>query len=160
MDAATATYTGTFVYRNASVSATFEVDLKPAEPVVITTSRSVPFENTTTEYDVADGSLTLYFEEDGYVPYVKVLDFFDLLEGFVDPEVDITVTTEGNVLTMFYVYYDEDEDESYDLELIIDADTNTISTNDPGFYWAYIYSTETNYGRHIEYDYDNPNALL
>jgi hypothetical protein len=158
MDAATATYTGTFVYRNASVSATFEVDLKPAEPVIIATSRSVPFENTTTEYDVADGNLTLYFEEDGYVPYVKVLDFFDLLEGFVDPDVDITVTTEGSVLTMFYIYYDEDEDESYDLELIIDADANTISTNDPGFYWAYIYSTETNFGRHIEYDYDNPNA--
>ena len=59
---------------------------------------------------------------------------------------------------MFYIYYDEDEDESYDLELVIDADANTISTNDPGFYWAYIYSTETNFGRHIEYDYDNPNA--
>lgn len=158
MDAATATYTGTFVYRNASVSATFEVDLKPADPVVIATSRNVPFENTTTEYNVADGFLTLYYEENGYVPYVKVIDFFNLLEGFVDPEVDMTVTTEGHILTMFYQYYDEDEDELYDLELTIDAENNTISTNDPGFYWAYIYSTETNFGRHINYDYDNPNA--
>lgn len=158
MEAATATYVGTFVYKNASVSATFEIDLQPAEPVVIATSRNIPFENTTTEYNVADGELTLYFEEDGYVPYVKVTDFFDLLEGFVDPEVEITVTTEGNILTMFYQYYDENEDVTYDLELTIDADTDTISTNDPGFYWAYIYSTETNFGRHIEYDYDNPNA--
>lgn len=158
MEAATATYVGTFVYRNASVSATFEVDLQPAEPVVIATSRNVPFENTTTEFNVVDGELTLYFEENGYVPYVKVTDFFDLLEGFVDPEVEITVTTEGNILTMFYQYYDENEDVTYDLELTIDADTDTISTNDPGFYWAYIYSTETNFGRHIEYDYDNPNA--
>ena len=158
MDAATASYVGTFVYRNASVSATFEVDLQPAAPVVIATSRNVPFENTTTEFDVADGQLTLFFEENGYVPYVKVTDFFDLLEGFVDPEVEITVTTEGNVLTMFYQYYDENEDVTYDLELTIDADADTISTNDPGFYWAYIYSTETNFGRHIEYDYDNPNA--
>lgn len=158
MDAATATYVGTFVYRNASVSETFEVDLKPAEAVVIATSRVVPFENTTTEYNVEDGALTLYFEADGFVPYVKVIDFFNLLEGFIDPDLEITVTTEGNVLTMFYVYYDEDEDESYDLELIIDADANTISTNDPGFYWAYIYSTETNFGRHIQYDYNNPNA--
>ena len=158
MEAATATYVGTFVYKNASVSATFEIDLQPAEPVVIATSRNVPFENTTTEFNVADGELTLYFEEDGYVPYVKVTDFFDLLEGFVDPEVEITVTTEGNILTMFYQYYDENEDVTYDLELTIDADTDTISTNDPGFYWAYIYSTETNFGRHIEYDYDNPNA--
>ena len=158
MEASTATYVGTFVYKNASVSATFEIDLQPAEPVVIATSRNVPFENTTTEFNVADGELTLYFEEDGYVPYVKVTDFFDLLEGFVDPEVEITVTTEGNILTMFYQYYDENEDVTYDLELTIDADTDTISTNDPGFYWAYIYSTETNFGRHIEYDYDNPNA--
>ena len=158
MEASTATYVGTFVYKNASVSATFEIDLQPAEPVVIATSRNVPFENTTTEYNVADGELTLYFEEDGYVPYVKVTDFFDLLEGFVDPEVEITVTTEGNILTMFYQYYDENEDVTYDLELTIDADTDTISTNDPGFYWAYIYSTETNFGRHIEYDYNNPNA--
>lgn len=158
MEAATATYVGTFVYKNASVSATFEIDLQPAEPVVIATSRNVPFENTTTEFNVADGELTLYFEEDGYVPYVKVTDFFDLLEGFVDPEVEITVTTEGNILTMFYQYYDENEDVTYDLELTIDADADTISTNDPGFYWAYIYSTETNFGRHIEYDYDNPNA--
>ena len=158
MEAATATYVGTFVYKNASVSATFEIDLQPAEPVVIATSRNVPFENTTTEFNVVDGELTLYFEEDGYVPYVKVTDFFDLLEGFVDPEVEITVTTEGNILTMFYQYYDENEDVTYDLELTIDADADTISTNDPGFYWAYIYSTETNFGRHIEYDYDNPNA--
>ena len=158
MEASTATYVGTFVYKNASVSATFEIDLQPAEPVVIATSRNIPFENTTTEYNVADGELTLYFEEDGYVPYVKVTDFFDLLEGFVDPEVEITVTTEGNILTMFYQYYDENEDVTYDLELTIDADADTISTNDPGFYWAYIYSTETNFGRHIEYDYDNPNA--
>lgn len=158
MEASTATYVGTFVYKNASVSATFEIDLQPAEPVVIATSRNVPFENTTTEFNVADGELTLYFEEDGYVPYVKVTDFFDLLEGFVDPEVEITVTTEGNILTMFYQYYDENEDVTYDLELTIDADADTISTNDPGFYWAYIYSTETNFGRHIEYDYDNPNA--
>jgi hypothetical protein len=158
VDEATATFIGTFVYRTATVSATFEVDLQPAASVVIATSRNVPFENTTTEYNVADGELTLYFEEGGYVPYVKVTDFFDLLEGFVDPEVEMTVTTEGNILTMFYQYYDEDEDVLYDLELTIDADNDTISTNDPGFYWAYIYSTETNFGRHIEYDYNNPNA--
>ena len=158
VESLTASYTGTFKYRNASVSATFEVDLKPVEPVVIETSRVVPFENTTTEFSVADGELTLYFEENGYVPYVKVQDFFALLEGFIDPELDMTATTAGNVLRLFYQYYDEDEDETYDLELIIDAEANTLTTNDPGFYWAYIYSTETNFGRHIVYDYDNPNA--
>jgi len=154
----TASYTGTFKFRNASVSATFEVDLKPVEPVIIEAARVVPFENTTTEFSVDDGELTLYYEDGGYVPYVKVQDFFALLEGFIDPDLDMTATTAGNVLTLFYQYYDEDEDETYDLELIIDAEANTLTTNDPGFYWAYIYSTETNFGRHIVYDYDNPNA--
>ncbi len=111
-------------------------------------------------YSVENGELTLYFEAGGYVPYVKVQDFFDLLEGFIDPELEMTATTAGNVLTLFYQYYDEDEDETYDLELIIDAEANTLTTNDPGFYWAYIYSTETNFGRHIVYDYDNPITII
>ena len=34
---------------------------------------------------------------------------------------------------------------------VIDSVNQTITTPDPGFYWAYVYSTETNYGRHIEY---------
>ena len=157
MESATASYTGTFKYRDAIVTETFEIDLKPMEPVVIESARVVPFTNTTTEYSVENGELTLYFEAGGYVPYVKVQDFFDLLEGFIDPELEMTATTAGNVLTLFYQYYDEDEDETYDLELIIDAEANTLTTNDPGFYWAYIYSTETNYGRHIVYDYDNPD---
>lgn len=158
MESATATYTGTFKYRNSTVSETFEVDLAPFEPVVLESSRVVPFENTTTEFSISNGELVLYFEEEGYVPYVKVTDFFDLLEGFIDPDLDMTVTTAGNVLRLFYQYYDEDEDEIYDLELFIDAEANTLTTNDPGFYWAYIYSTETNFGRHIVYDYDNPDA--
>jgi hypothetical protein len=157
-ESSTASYTVTFKIRSASVSETFEVDLSPVEPVIIESSRVVPFQNTTTEFSVEDGQLTLYFEEGGYVPYVKVQDFFALLEGFIDPELEMTVTTAGNVLTLFYEYYDEDEEETYDLQLVIDAEANTLTTNDPGFYWAYIYSTETNFGRHIEYDYDNPDA--
>src|SRR5690606_29027457 len=39
-----------------------------------------------------------------------------------------------------------------------DAEADTITTNDPGFYWAYVYSTATNYGRHIEYVYDHEDA--
>ena len=51
-----------------------------------------------------------------------------------------------------------DFDGWYHLTLIIDTVENTITTPDPGFYWAYVYSTATNYGRHIEYDRDNENA--
>lgn len=156
-DTTSATITGKFILNGKVVSHTFNVPLIHVEPVVITSEKVVPFENITTEYDVADGNLTLYFEEDGNVPYVKLLDFFDLLEGFIDPAVDFTITKGDGTLEIQYQYYDEDEDQTYDLILTVDANDNTITTNDPGFYWAYVYSTETNYGRHITYDYDNPN---
>lgn len=123
--------------------------------VTLATSRTINFENLTTEYDVANGTLDLFFPEGGNVPYVKISEYFDLLTGFIDPEVDFTFTETSDSLTIFYQYYDEDEDITYDLECIFDVEKNLITTNDPGFYWAYIYSTETNYGRNIEYLYDH-----
>ena len=136
----------------------FDVTLSPVDEVVISVERVVPFTNLTKEYEVASSNVTLLFEEDGSVPYIKVQDFFNLLEGFIDPAYEITFTTSEGILTIFYQYYDEDEDQLYDLELIIDSIENTLTTNDPGFYWAYVYSTATNFGRHIYYDNDNPNA--
>lgn len=154
----TETVTATYTLNDETLVKTYEIVITAPTEVVIAEERDVDFENLTTEYDVANGSLTLYFEENGNVPYVKVEDFMDLLDGFIDPEVVFTYTTTGNVLEIHYQYYDEDEDETYDLTLTFDADENTIICNDPAFYWAYVYSTETNYGRHIEYDLDNPDA--
>lgn len=134
----------------------FEVDLFYFEGVEIETERTVPFKNLTTEYNIEDGELTLYFEENGSVPYVSILDFFDLLEGFIDPKYQFTETLNGKVLEIQYDYYDAEEDELYHLILQIDSENDTITTNDPAFYWAYIHSTATNYGRNIEY-VDHPN---
>lgn len=124
------------------------------EDVVITTSQTFDFTNLTTEFDVENGSLELFYTDNGSVPYVKITDFFTLLLGFIDPEVEFTMTEDENSLEIFYQYYDEDEDYTYDLICNFDLETNLVTTNDPGFYWAYIYSTETNYGRNIEYLYD------
>lgn len=148
---------GTFTLNGLKVTHTFLIPIPAFEEVEIASSRLVPFENVTTEYDVADGEVNLYFEEDGSVPYIKVMDFFGLLEGFIDPEVEFTVVKGESTLEISYQYYDEDFDELYDLILTIDANENTITTNDPGFYWAYVYSTETNYGRHINYVADHPD---
>lgn len=156
--ATTATLTATFTLNDETFVKEYIVSLQPVDDVELTTSRVVPFSNLTTEYTVPDSSLELYFEEDGYVPYVKVEDFFTLLEGFIDPELPISFTTDGDELEIYYQYYDEDEDHTYDLYLWVNAAENTVETNDPGFYWAYVPSTETNYGRHIEYDRDNPDA--
>lgn len=154
----TAEIIGTFTLNAARIVHTFTVNVPVYEEVEIATSRTVPFTNLTTEYDVADGNISLYFQEDGFVPYVNVVDFLNLLDGFIDPDVVFTITENIDTLEIFYQYVDEDTSEIYDLIVTINAADNTITTNDPGFYWAYVYSTETNYGRHIEYDTDNPDA--
>lgn len=152
------TLNGRFTLDGTVVNYGFDVTLSPTDEVVIAQERIVPFTNLTKEYEVANANVTLLFEEAGSVPYIKVQDFFNLLEGFIDPAYEITFTTSDGILTIFYQYYDEDEDQLYDLELVIDSVENTLTTNDPGFYWAYVYSTATNFGRHIYYDNDNPNA--
>lgn len=154
----TAEVTGTFSLNGTTISHTFEVPLSPADDVVITNERVIPFENLTTEYDVLSTTLTLYYEENGTVPYVKVEDFLGILDGFIDPTVDITTVSQTDSLELSYQYYDEEYDETYDLTVTLDATNNTITTNDPAFYWAYVYSTETNYGRHIQYDVNNPDS--
>jgi len=150
--------TGRFTLNGQSVSRTFTVDLSRHDDVIISNSRMVPFENQTTEYNVASSEVELYFEQDGTVPYIGVLTFLELLQGFVDPAVDFEITEGDNIVEIAYQYIDEDTEEVYDLRLTIDAIENEIRVNDPGFYWGYIFSTATNYGRHIEYVRDHPDA--
>lgn len=157
-DAVTVSYSGTFSIGDVEVTENYTITIDPVDDVVLAESREVPFTNLTTEYDVADGTLMLYFEEDGSVPYVDVESFFALLDGFIDPQYNITFTEVDDTLTLFYQYYSEEEDYTYDLQVDIDATANTITTNDMGFYWAYVYSTETNYGRHINY-VDHPDEF-
>jgi uncharacterized repeat protein (TIGR02543 family) len=152
----TGVFVGTFTLNDIEYVHEFEIPLTHQGPVVIANTRTVPFQNLTTEYTIPNGNVELLFEENGTVPYIKVEDFFDLLVGFIDPEVEITRTTTDGVLELSYQYYDEDEDETYDLIVTIDSVENTITTNDPAFYWAYVSTTETNYGRHIEYIQDHP----
>lgn len=147
----TGTITGIFKLGDVEKTEAFTVSLTAQEDVTIASSRTVPFENLTTEYEVADGNLELFYEDQGTVPYVKLTDMFALLEGFIDSETIFTSETVDGVLTIEYDFYDEEEDINYDLILTIDSVENTISVNDPGFFWAYVYSVETNYGRHIEY---------
>lgn len=150
--------TGKFTLNGESITRTFTVDLSRHDDVIITNSRVIPFENKTTEYDVASSTVEVFYEENGTVPYIGVLTFLELLKGFVDPAVDFEITEGDNIVEIAYQYIDEDTDEVYDLRLTIDAIENEIRVNDPGFYWGYIYSTATNYGRHIEYVRDHPDA--
>ncbi len=165
----TATLTARFTVTGApgvSVEQDFFVELKHADPVEIAETRTVPFTNVTTEYNVEDSELALYFEDGGSVPYVKVVDFFELLAGFIDPQYEMNYVKTGTSLTIEYRYYDEEADLSdddfdgwYDLSIVIDSEENTLFTPDPGFYWGYVVSTATNFGRHIGYDRNNEGAV-
>ncbi len=157
-DVTTGQIQGEFSLNGIKETRTYDISLSHMEQVEIATTRVVPFTNLTTEYTVEDADVNLYFEQDGYVPYIKIVDFFSLLEGFIDPDVEFTFTKGEGTLEIFYQYYDEDYDETYDLIVTFDTNYNTITTNDPGFYWAYVSTIETNHWRHIEHDSDNPDA--
>ncbi len=166
-----ASFTARFSLNGSVVYHEFAVELSHPDPVTITSERIIPFKNLTTEYDVADANVSILYEENGSVPYIRLEDFFNLLDGFIDPAYDLSYeyNDDHTVVTVSYDYLDEDEhqdyldglsdfDGLYHLTLIVDTVENTITTPDSGFYWAYVYSTETNYGRHIKYDRENENA--
>lgn len=151
----------TFRLNNTVLEKIIQIPLSPVKPVEIATTRNIPFVNMTTEYNVKDKvAFSLYFEEDGSVPYVKLKDYLDLLDGFIDYdtyEFDYDIISEDE-LSITYEYYDEEQDYTYILTVVVNATENTLTTNDPAFYWAYVYSTETNYGRNIEYERDYPGT--
>ena len=153
----TETFEVTFRLDGLTVTKEYEVTIRPRGEVVLTNSRIVTFENLSTEFDVADGQLELFYEDGGSVPYVNIEEFLQLLTGFIDPNVTINYVLGDDDLTMSYQYYDEEEDQLYDLTVVVDATENTFTVNDPAFFWAYTYSTETNYGRNINYINGHPD---
>ncbi len=150
--------TGTFKLGTETKVLNIVLTIEPVERLYLENAKTYQFKNLTTEYDIAEGALDIIYENRGNVPYVKLVDFLELLDGFIDPNIDFTFKKKDNYLKISYDHYDEEEDKTYHLNCEIDVLKNTIKTNDPGFFWAYIFETETNYGRHIFYDYDNADA--
>ncbi|QWB95877.1 InlB B-repeat-containing protein [Mycoplasmatota bacterium] len=148
--------TAIFTLRDATIEKTYTIDLPEDEPINISEIKNVEYESLTTEFELPDQNLTLYFEEDGHVPYVKVSDFYALLDtGFIDNDIDMSLSTENDILKMTYSYEDVDFNETYELSCWIDPSENTIRVNNSSFFSAYLETTETNYSRHIFYDLDN-----
>lgn len=48
------------------------------------TSKEVEFNNLSTEYEVKDSNITLYFYENGNVPYVNIEKYYAMLDGYYD----------------------------------------------------------------------------
>ncbi|WP_025725419.1 InlB B-repeat-containing protein [Acholeplasma granularum] len=142
------------------VDHTFNIELNDFEEVTISNFKNIPFYNQTDEYQVRDSNINLYYAEKGYVPYVKVIDFMNLLEGFIDSNIDINYLKDEHTLYMSYNYYDSSNGVNYELGLEIDSLYNKIKPTDSSFFWGYVKNTTTNYSRHINDDKNNPLAYL
>ena len=146
--------------RNGDTRLTFTYDLvvKAKTESVITSEVELPFESTTNEYTVANGTLLTYYVDEGHVPYVNLQDYMNLLNGFVySDEIEYLFDAETQVLTMTYdVTYDNDtedplDDETYTYTALLDFVENTITVDDMAFFSGYVQSTGTNYSEGLSY---------
>jgi uncharacterized repeat protein (TIGR02543 family) len=154
------TATLNLVAKNGDTRLVYSYDLLiPAKTEsVITSTVSLPFESLTEEYIVEDGQLLTYYVDNGYVPYVNLQDYMDLLDGFVyADEIEYLYDELTDELTMTYeVTYDNDtedpsDDETYIYTALLNFTDNTISVEDMDFFGGYVQETGTDYSEGISY---------
>ena len=146
--------------RNGSVTETFTYDftVKPKVESYVSRTEVLPFESLTDEFEVADGELTTYYVDEGNVPYVSLVEFMGLLDGFIySEELEYLFDETTQILTINYsITYDNDtedpaDDETYHYEAILDFNLNTIFVEDTLFFSGYIYSTSTDFSAGLTY---------
>ncbi|MDO9629362.1 MAG: S41 family peptidase [Acholeplasmataceae bacterium] len=136
----------------------FEVIIPAKTEVTISDSVSLPFTNLTSEFTVADATLTTYFSENGALPYVDFMEFLSILEGFLYFD-DFEFTIGSDTVTIYYqAEYDIKDGqgnvigtETEDYFLTVDFESNTVTVDTLNFFEGYIYETATDYGAGITY---------
>ena len=155
-DPATVKLTAYFVQDGEKFITTYEVEIQPnVELNGITSSVSLPFEGTSTEYVVPNQeAVSLYFADNGSVPYIDTETFINLLDGAIDSSI-VTVTPEGtDQLRIDYEVEYEDFDGSMVTEAywaLIDFTENTFTVNNFSFFENYIAETSSDYGEGLTY---------
>lgn len=144
----------TFKLDGGILTKDFQFQIPETENTLINAVKEVPFTNKTAEYEIYETYLNIYHNKNGVVPYVSVTEFVTFLKGLIDPNLEFSTTFENNLLELSYTY--EDEDEIYELSLYVNANDNTIKTNNSGYFYGLVAGTETNFGRNIYYNYDSP----
>ncbi len=145
----------TFELDGEKETKTYDVKIPMYESPTIDTVKSVPFKNKTTEYDIKDANFNLYSNKDGSVSYVAITEFLTLLEGLISKDVFFNIEETNTSLNISYEYFDEEDNTNYELTFTANTKENKITVPDPGFFYAFIESTETNYSRNIYYDKEN-----
>ena len=112
------------------------------------TARSVPFTNLTSEYQIDNDALTLYFLDGGSVPYVSAMGFIRGLDGFFDCGENLRYQfyPQSNFLGV-YRYYNGNQ-QSY---VQFQWDNNRVWVSDMSFFTSITKSTaDTNFGSYIK----------
>jgi hypothetical protein len=155
-DPVTVTLTANVIKNSFRTQVPFEVTIQPnVELNGITSSVSLPFEGTSTEYVVANQeAVSIYFADNGNVPYVDTETFINLINGAIDSSI-ITVTPEGtDQLRIDYEVEYEDFDGSMVTEAywaLIDFTENTFTVNNFSFFENYVADTSSDYGEGLTY---------
>ncbi len=152
---------------------TFDILVGGSSEVSITTVKNVLFESVSDEYIVASSDIDLYFQQDGFLPYVDISEFLMLLDGAIesvagDP-VEITADdgqiydvvkymeideTAPNIIkvSMITEYYQEgvlSETEVY--EAILDFEANTFYSESFDFLDSLGAATSTDFGQGLSF---------
>ena len=145
----------------------FQLTVQPNEELTGPISmRTVPFEGTSDEYVVADqAAVSLYFVDNGNVPYIDIETFLYLIEGAIDPTIISFIPVGDDGLTIEYSVDYEDFDGSTVTETYtayVDFTLNTFTVNSFSFFGSYIAETSSDYGEGLTYvdaDYGDPNEV-
>jgi len=134
----------------------FEIVVEPNQELSgITSSVSLPFEGTSTEYVVANQeAVQLFFADNGAVPYIDVATFINLIDGAIDSSIISVAPIGEDKLTIAYSVEFEDFDGTMVTEeywALIDFTENTFTVNNFSFFENYVASTSSDYGEGLTY---------
>ncbi|MGM0436157.1 MAG: S41 family peptidase [Bacillota bacterium] len=115
-------------------------------------TKTVDFENLSTEYSVSDKSVDLYFYEDG-VAYVDIETFLNMISGaIVNHRLDIS--TDHNSIDMEYTIEGTNDADGVNEEttasLGIDTKTNELTVSHFFFFNGLSSVTDTNFAENLE----------
>ena len=155
-EAATVTLTANVIQGSFKAVYPFEVVVEPnVELNGITSSVSLPFEGTSTEYVVANQeAVQVFFADNGAVPYIDVQTFINLIDGAIDSTIISVAPIGEDMLTIAYSVEFEDFDGTMvteDYWALIDFTENTFKVNNFNFFENYVASTSSDYGEGLTY---------
>jgi len=153
---ATVTMTANVIQGSFKVVHPIEVVVQPnVELTGITSSVSLPFEGTSTEYVVANQeAVQVFFADNGAVPYIDVATFINLIDGAIDSSIISVAPIGEDKLTIAYSVEFEDFDGTMVTEeywALIDFTENTFTVNNFNFFENYVASTSSDYGEGLTY---------